>query len=317
MSPREGDDPVADDEGSGDTGPDAEAADGISDNAELPAVATNSSDEELIESAAPSARVTEIRRRFALLVPAAVGRKFVVGVAVAALILGLGAGFLIGNVSGDQRTGQTEVQEGPPPDGGYIPIIPEGSLQAEQRVIVLSTAAGSLTQEDLEGLGEAVLPQASALVPTSGLDGVCGIVSTPEIVPLPQGPGVGYGVLGSVAFRLVEATLRQRIGPDLDVLAASTLRGTVELAQSCPSSAGLTVRTDGVQTGTGDEYAVFLVSRTDPALGQIETSIVVLVRVGGQLVELTLSPEGGAEVPDGLARALRIADAAVTSLLAG
>jgi hypothetical protein len=274
-------------------------------------------DKDLLESEPASARVSEFRRRLELLVPAMVSRTLVAGIAAATLVLGLVAGFLVGNGTGtaDPQAAQT----GAPPDGDYIPIVPEGSpLDEVQSVIVLSTAVGSLTNEDMASAGEVVSPtRSSALVVTSGLAGLCGIVSTPDVVPLPEGPGVGYGVLGSVAFQLADATLAERIGPNLDVLAASTLRATVELVRSCSTSDDPTVTTEGIQAGIGDEYAVFTVGRPDAGSGVIATSIVALVRVGGQLVELTLSPEGRTEVTDGLARALRIAEVAVMRILAG
>ncbi|MDQ4038421.1 MAG: hypothetical protein M3313_08750, partial [Actinomycetota bacterium] len=236
----------------------------------------------------------------------------------ATLMLGLAAGFLVGIAYGPEKTAALGVDSVPGPDTGYIPIDPNGSpLEQDQPIIVLSPAPGSLTIEDLASVGETVLPRASALEGSSGLDGLCGIVSSPEAVPFPQGPGVGYGVLRSLAFRLVDATVRERIGPDLDVLAASTLRGTVELARSCRNGEGLTVQTEGIAAGIGDEYATFRVSRLNPASGLVETSIVVLVRVGGQLIEIALSPEGAVAVPDGMARALRIAGVAVSRMLAG
>lgn len=277
-----------------------------------------SGSEDLIESEPVSARGTEMRRRLELLAPASMSRRLVAGIVAATLVLGLAAGFLVGSVYGPDKTAALGADGAPGPDPGYIPIVPEGSpLEQDQRIIVLSPAPGSLTIEDLASVGETVLPLATALEVTSGLDGLCGSVSSPEAMPFPQGPGVGYGVLGSLAFRTADATVRQRIGPDLDVLAASTLRGTVELARSCGNSDGLTVQTEGVVNGIGDEYAIFTVSRLNPVSGLVETSIVVLVRVGGQLVEIALTPEGAVAVPDGLGRALRIAEVAVTRMLAG
>lgn len=274
--------------------------------------------EDLIESDVPSARTTEIRRRLELLVPATVGRKFLGGIAVAALATGLVAGFLVGNVFGTERADPPQTQTGPPPDGGYIPIVPYNRLEEmDQGIIVFSADAGFLTLQDLTGLGEAALPGGYGLADISGLDGLCAIASSPERVPLPRGPSPEHSVFASASFRLAGATLTEQIGPDLNVLAASTLRGTVELAQNCPSSDDLTVSTEGIQSGIGDEYAVFTVRRPDPASGEIETSIVVLVRVGGQLIELSLTPEGGNEVPDGLTRAMAIAKAAVARMLGG
>jgi len=289
--------------------------DGSRDNDEV------GTDDDVIESESPSARTTELRRRFDLLVPATVGRKTLSGIGAAALVLGLAAGFLVGNNVGTEPTALTEptesgqAQEGPPPDGGYIPIIPDRAV--EEAVVVVAFGAGFLNPLDLEDIGEAVLSSSYGLVEPSGLDGLCGVVSGPESAPFPQGPSGEYTVFGSVSFVLAGASLTERIGPDLDVLAPSTLRGTVELAQSCSATGGVTVRTDGIQTGIGDEYAVFSVDRVDPATGVARTSIVVLIRVGGRLIELTLSSAGSAEVPDGLARALAIAEAAVARIVVG
>ena len=278
-----------------------------------------SDSEDMIESKPKSGHGTEMRRRLALLVPASMGRRLVAGIAAATLVLGLVAGFLVGNISGAEPTErmeptQAQAQEGAPPDGGYIPIIPDG---AREEAVVVAFGAGFLNPLDLEDIGEAVLSSSYGLVEPSGLDGLCGVVSGPESAPFPQGPRGEYMVFGSVSFVLAGASLTERIGPDLDVLAPSTLRGTVELAQSCSATGGVTVRTDGIQTGIGDEYAVFSVDRVDPATGVARTSIVVLIRVGGRLIELTLSSAGSAEVPDGLARALVIAEAAVARIVVG
>lgn len=275
-----------------------------------------SDDEDLIESEAPSPRVTEIRRRLDLLIPGMVSRKVMGGIAIVAIALGLLGGFLVGNAPDQDAAEQTSAETGPTPDGGYIPIVPDPVLE-EPGIVVLSVDAGYLSVADLASVGETALPGGHALGPTSEPDRICGIAGGAETVLLPQAPGREYVVVGSASFLLANASLTEWISPDLDVLSASTLRARVELAQRCSSSDGLTVRTDGVQDGIGDEYAVFIVDRPDPVSGEIETSIVVLVRVGGQLIEISLTPQGGNAVPDGLNRALRIAEVAVTKMLAG
>ncbi|MGI8721986.1 MAG: hypothetical protein ACR2JG_07135 [Geodermatophilaceae bacterium] len=275
-------------------------------------------DEDLIESEPSSPRTSELRRRLDILVPTTVGRRVLVSVAAAVLVLGLVAGFLVGTLSGTEPTGALALQSRGAPEGRYLPIVPEVALEEEaEAVIAVAFARGFLTLLDLEELGEAVQSERYGLADPSGLKGLCGLESRPESGQVPQGPSGNVTVFSSVSFELADATVNERIGPDLDVLAASTLRGTVQLAQSCPVDTGTAAQTDGIQTGIGDEYAVFTVRRTDPVPGNIGTSIVVLVRVGGQLIELTLSPEGGPEVPDGLTRALRIAEVAVTRMLAG
>ncbi len=272
-------------------------------------------DEDLIESEPPSPRTSELRRRLEILVPATVGRHVLAAVAAAVLALGLVAGFLVGNQTPpNERTDSTEMQDGGTTEAGYIPIVPEGS-PLEEEFVVLSVGAEFLTLDDLSALGETVLPGGYGLGVTSGLDGLCGVLSGPEVIRVPATPRGEFTVLNSASFVLPSAILTERISPHLDVLAASTLRGTVELARSCPHAGGLTLQTEGIQTGIGDEYAVFILSRPDPESGDIKTSIVILLRVGGRLVELTLSPEGVTEVPDGLTRALRIAEVAVTRMM--
>lgn len=280
---------------------------------------TGDADEDLIESDASSARSSEVRRRLARLVPASVSRKSLGGIAAAALTLGLVAGFLVGSTTEDgsgETASQPSTETGTSPEAEYLTIVPDG-MPLEQEVIVFPVGAGYLRLEDLASLGETALPGGYIFDAYSGRNRNCGIAGSPDRPSVAQDePGVRYDVLGSASFVLAGATLTEQIGPDLDVLAASTLRARVELAQSCTSEA-LTVSTDGIQAGIGDEYAVFSVGRPDPATGELRTGIVVLVRVGGHLIELSLTSLGDPDVPNGLARALRIAEVAVARMLAG
>ncbi len=275
-------------------------------------------DEDLIESEAPSSATTTLRRRLERLVPPVVGRKVVGGIAAAALVLGLVTGLLAGNIFGTEKEAAQQVQASAGPPGGYIPIVPDGSPLEQDRVVVLSLSGGLLTLQDLAGVGETTaLPGSYGSVESAESDQLCGLSGSAEPVPFPSEAGVEYTVFDSVSFVLAGASLTERIGPDLDVLSASTLRARIELARNCSSSTGLTVSTEGVQTGIGDEYAVLTVERTDPASSSIRRSILVLVRVNSQLVELTLSAAGDTGLPDGLSRALRIAEVAVARILNG
>lgn len=272
--------------------------------------------EDMIESKPKSGHGTEMRRRLALLAPVSMGRKLVAGIVAVALVLGLVAGFLVGRGYGLEQTAALGIDAVPGPDAGYIPIVPGDSVLEEERVVVFTLDAEFLTADDLLEVGETqvlVGPQGHGIAP-SGLDGLCGTVPRPDSEPAPL-PEINR--LGSTSFGLDGAILTERIGPDLGVLAASTLRGTVELAGSCAGSDTFSVQNDGVLAGIGDEYAIFRVSRTDRDSGLVTTSIVILVRVGGQLIEITLAPDGGPEVPDGLDRALRIAEAAIAVFQAG
>lgn len=268
--------------------------------------------EDMIESEARSVRATEIRRRQRLLAPAWMGRRLVAGIAAATLVLGLVAGFLVGSGYGREKTAALGAQAGPLSN---IPFFPEGSVLEQEGVIVFTLNAEFLLADDLLDVGETkVLRGPESNEVASGLDGLCGNAPNPRRQPLPL-PQVN--VISSVSFVLEGATLVEQISPDLGVLAASTLRGTVELARSCGTTDAQTVQTEGVAEGIGDEYAAFTVSSLNPTTGQVETSIVILIRVGGRLLEISLAPDGGAEVPDGLDRALRIAEIAVTRMLAG
>lgn len=269
------------------------------------------SDEELIESGAPSARSTEIRRRLGMLVPRSIGRRLVAGIVAATLVLGLMAGFLVGR---SYETGMAAL--GPHAvalsDIVTIPFVPAYNV-IEEGVIVFSLAADLLLPDDLLDVGETkVLYGPTRRDIASGLDGLCGNSLALEPIPAP-----GLNPISSKSFTLDSATLTEQIRPDLGVLAASTLRGSVELARSCGITDAQTVQTEGLAEGIGDEYAAFTVSSLNPTTGQVETSIVILIRVGGRLLEISLAPDGGVEVPDGLARALRIAEIAVTRMLAG
>ena len=222
-------------------------------------------DEDLIESEPASPRSSELRRRLDILVPAAVGRNVLATVAAAVLVLGLVAGFVVGTLSGTVPTGALALQSGGAPEGGYIPIIPDDS--ALEGVVAVAFAAGLLTYQDLATAGELAMSGSYGLADPSGLDGLCGIISRPDFSPIPPQPGVEYTVFGSASYVLAGATLTQRIGPDLDVLAASTLRGTVELAQSCSDGGDVTVRTDGIQTSADDNVLVTGVSGEKGGLG--------------------------------------------------
>lgn len=275
-------------------------------------------EEDLIESEGPSPRTAGIRRRLDRLVPQRVGRRLLGGFTAAALALGLVAGYLVGHSpsadSTDNATGQSATATGP----DSIPFVPDGS-PLDEGVIIFTLANGLLSLQDLNQMGERALPLRNEGGVASGLDGLCGTVRGPEVRPLPVGAvDAGAHPAGTVSFVVAGAALNEIIGVDLATLAASTLRGQVQLAQDCASTDSLTVRTDGVVNGLGDEYAVFTVARTDPNDGVSRTGVVILVRVGGQLVEVSLAPEGGRnDVADGLNRAMRIAEVAVARMLGG
>ncbi|MDQ3732670.1 MAG: hypothetical protein M3400_01500 [Actinomycetota bacterium] len=267
----------------------------------------NDAEEDLIEPDEPSPTLSKLRQRLDVLVPPRVGRRFLGVVTVTALALGLVAGYLVGQSPGDGVGADASH------DLNNIPFVPEGELNQE-RVIVFTVGSSLLTPEDLTALGEQPVP--SVTPPASGLAGVCAADDT-QGLPTGPDPLPETGSIGAVTFELTDASLSELISPDLDVLASSTLSAEVELARNCANSGNLTVETEGVLRGVGDEYAPFTVRRTDPASGEVTTSYVVLVRVGGQLIEVSLTTDPGLYTHDGLTRALRIAEAAAARLLGG
>ena len=272
-------------------------------------------EEDLIESDEPSPTVHWFGRRLDQLLPARVGRRFLGAVTVTALALGLGAGYLVGAAPwNDGREGVGDSSTAADNElNNLIPLnIEEAVPSPGDGVIVYSTVGGLLTVEDLTALGE--LPLTSGLAGSSGLAGLC--AAEPAATPTGADPGTENGAASGITFELADAWLSELVSPDLDVLAASTLRARVELAQSCGTSA-FTAQTEGVETGIGDEYAAFTVRDTDPASGALSTGFVILVRVDSHLIEVFLAPTGDADLFDGLNRALRIAEAAVERMLTG
>lgn len=261
-------------------------------------------EDDLIESDEASPTMSRLRQRLGVLVPPRVGRRFLGGVTVTALALGLVAGYLVGQ-SPENQEADVASRSSAPGDLNNIPFVPEGTPLDEG--VPFTLHGGLLTLEDLTALGEQPRPRGTGLNAASGLAGLCAGAD----------PATVNGALSAVSFDLADALLRELISPDLDVLAASTLRGEVQLAQNCAASDDLTAQTEGVLDGIGDEYAAFTVRRTDPASGAVTTSYVILVRVGGQLIEVSLTPGDVTDVPDGLTRALRIAEAAVTRVRTG
>ncbi len=268
--------------------------------------------EDLIESDEPSPTMRKVRRRLDLLIPATVGRRVLAVVTAIALALGLAAGYLVGHPRGDGADLATRLstETGVARDLNNIPFVPE--VQIEDGVLVYDLAVALLTVEDLAALGEQPLPSGFQIA--TGLAGLC---SDPQTDPSPGGSVIEDTAVGGVTYDLADGALSEVISADLDILAASTLSGQVQLAQDCSNGSSRTVETEGVLSGIGDEYAAFTVHRTDPASGAVTTSYVVLVRQGGQLIEVTLTSDTGVVLPDGMVRAIRIAEAAVTRMLTG
>lgn len=171
----------------------------------------------------------------------------------------------------------------------------------------------SLTSEDLAALGENVTREFSVLSGQSAIPVLCG-------TGLGQ-PGTANDLdasYPSTVFRVDGGKISQLIWPRADNVSASgTLQTLASQAQLCPAvpNSEATITTSGVQTGLGDEYAVF--DRSPTVSGPtVFFSTVVLVRVGADLIEVSFTSDV-IEIPDAEGRCLRAAAAAVQRATGG
>lgn len=253
-------------------------------------------DEDLIESA--RAPRTALRRAadHILQRPAAVA-MLVAG----ALIVGSTAGFLVGqgnpqvlsgiSISGpaalgvEQTLGSLGIAPfGPPGSGASLPV---------------------LSPEDLTALGEVVSRQFQIQSGQSSIPALCETtVGQPGYSRDNRYP--------STIFRVDGGKITQLIWPRANETAASgTLQTLVSQAKLCPGVpySNATIVTAGVQTGIGDEYAVFHYRPTISG-PSVFFATVVLVRVGADLIEVSFTSDI-VERADAEARCLRAAAAAV------
>ncbi|MDQ3714955.1 MAG: hypothetical protein M3381_02785 [Actinomycetota bacterium] len=162
-----------------------------------------------------------------------------------------------------------------------------------------------LTPEDLAALGENVTRQFSVLSGQSAIPTLCAtIVGQPGYSPDNRYP--------STVFRVDGGNITQLIWSRADDASASgTLQTLASQAQVCPEvpNSEAMITTGGVQSGIGDEYAVF--RRTPTVSGPtVFFATVALVRVGADLIEVSFISDA-IDLPDAEARCLRAAVAAV------
>lgn len=178
------------------------------------------------------------------------------------------------------------------------------------------TPLPSLAAEDLAALGENVSRQFSVLAARSAIPILCAqIRAGPPGTTYPNDQNVQYP---STVFEVDSGTIAQLVRPHFDAAAASgALQTLVSRAEQCPAvpNAAATIVSGGVQSGIGDEYAVF--SRTPTVSAPDELFVtVVLVRIGPDLIELSFT-SGAVEAPDAEGRCIRTAQAAVQKILGG
>ncbi len=265
-------------------------------------------DDDLIASDEPSRLSAGFQHAIDRFIPAQVGRGLLGAVTVAALVLGGFGGYLIGK-PGNRASDPGQSQADGSVQDERIPL-PLGESDA---VLVGSSADAYLTVADLTSSGETTLAVTLGLGNVAEPDRVCGVRFGPEI-PIQAPPRVPAAVVNAVSFALADATVTERISADLDVLAASTLRARVQLAGNCPNNQGFYTSTDGVRSGIGDEYAIIEAVILGVAPEQYSALVVILVRIGGRLIEISMAAQDSPDVPDIVRRLMRIAGAAVTRM---
>ncbi|CAN5328850.1 hypothetical protein BH24ACT9_BH24ACT9_13520 [soil metagenome] len=254
------------------------------------------SEEDLIESTAHPRAAWRLRAERIVKRPAAVAVLLVSG-----LIVGSVTGYFVGH--NDRR-----VVAGISPDSLGLEQVAEGLIFTGQPVdqIPGPTPIPTLTPEDVSALGENVTRQITVLIGRSTIPVLCGTSL--------QQPGTSYGVdLGysSTAFQVDGGRITQLVWPRPGEAAASgTLQTLAFQAQQCPDvpEVEATITTSGVQTGIGDEYAVFH-RRPTRAGPDVVDATVVLVRVGPGLIEMSFTSDV-IDRPDAEGRSLRAAAAA-------
>ena len=173
-----------------------------------------------------------------------------------------------------------------------------------------------LTSEDLAALGENVTRQFSVLSARSAIPVLCGTsVGQP-------GSTSAAGGTPSTDFVVQGAEISELVWMHPDATAASgTLRTLVLQASQCSEipDFGIRVTTSGLRYGIGEEYAFFyrepLNTVSDATLPVAMDAIVVLVRLGSDLIEIAMTTADAAGVDE--ARCYAVAEVAVRKAVGG
>ena len=259
-------------------------------------------DEDLIESPPRPPSAWQGRAQRLLRRPAAGAALLVIGLiagSVSGYVVGHNDSVILGGIYQYSR-GFTVVTASPPPE----PFIDETYGR---------TPLPSLTAEELAALGENVSRQFSVLAARSAIPVLCAQIAGPADATYPNDQNVRYP---STVFEVDGGTIAQLVRPHFDAAAASgALQTLVSRAGQCPAvpNARATIVSGGVQSGIGDEYAIF--SRTPTGPDEFFATV-VLVRVGPDLIEMSLISDVIA-APDAEARCIRAARAAVQKALGG
>jgi len=259
-------------------------------------------DEDLIESPPRPPSAWQGRAQRLLRRPAAGAALLVIGLiagSVSGYVVGQNDPVILGGIY-QYSQGFTVFTASPPPE----PFIDETYGR---------TPLPSLTAEELAALGENVSRQFSVLAARSAIPVLCAQIAGPADATYPNDQNVRYP---STVFEVDGGTIAQLVRPHFDAAAASgALQTLVSRAGQCPAvpNARATIVSGGVQSGIGDEYAIF--SRTPTGPDEFFATV-VLVRVGPELIEMSLTSDVVA-APDAEARCIRAARAAVQKALGG
>lgn len=252
-------------------------------------------DEDLIESA--SRPKSAWRRRFE---PALGHPGWAATILVAGLLAGSVGGFVVGH--GNPRTlaglgyPAFAFESGLDPTG----LPPTDPNYGREPLSIL-------TAQDLSAIGEMVIRELTIVSAQSAIPVLC-----ETSIGQPGGPSLLDVRYPSTVFRVDDGQFTEMIWPHVDPVAASrTLHTLVFQAQLCPNvpNSQATVRASGVLNGVGDEYVLFF---REPTVSGPNTffATVALVRAGADLIEISFISDI-IDIPDGEARCLRVAEAAV------
>lgn len=258
-------------------------------------------DEDLIESA-PRPQSGFRRRAGAALH----GRWGVVAVLIVGLVAGSVGGYLVGS-NRPQLAGLGS------PYFGFLPGTGFDYTELQFDENYGRPPLPTLTPADLVALGERVGAEVHILSAQSAVPVLCGTsLGQPGSTTLgqPDNTAVEYP---STVFNVADGRVVELLWPHPDAEAASrTLHTLVFQAQLCPELPDYQamVRSSGVLTGLGDEYVVLDREPMNPDAQGALFATTALVRVGADLIEITVAAEDQA-VPEAENRCLLIAAVAV------
>lgn len=234
------------------------------------------------------------------------GRRAAI-VGVVALFVGAAAGFGAARILPEDTDPALSVS--PPTLGVTVDRAPDfEQVFGREPPALLSSA-------DLSSIGEAAAREADVLAGRSAVPPLCGrSIGQPASAAAITFPARMFEIGGATMTEIIWSRRTE-------AEAAGILLTLVTQAQRCPAAStvyedDLTVLTSGLQPGIGAQHARF--DLIGPADGPVQDIVVVvLVQLGADLIEISLSPAEGVAAPGLDRRVERIAEAAAARVLAG